>query len=145
MNATVTTRHERAARFKASRTLRDVGRFIRLKLERFEDTKNIEGFGPYILLTMPDRLRGSDFTDAATWESVRNRFRWLASYAVTGNSEGHYVHVDLVWETADSTGQWLPDDKQRADKAITVFTGKTFDGIDAAYAVARRVAILLDA
>jgi len=25
-----------------------------------------------------------------------DRYRWLASYAVTGGSEGYYVHVDLI-------------------------------------------------
>ena len=137
------------AYFKPSRTIREVGRFLRLKLSRSPATKNIESFGEsYSISDMMQawsREEPLGFSSSSTWESVRNRFRWVAAYAVTGTSEGHYVHIDLVCETADETGMNLPDRKIRARRAVTVFTGKTFEGMDAAYTVARRVAALLDA
>jgi hypothetical protein len=51
-------------------------------------------------------------------------------YAVTGGSEGHYTHVDVC---DDEDGRGLS----------TVILGKTFDGFDAAWAFAGRVAKLL--
>lgn len=47
-------------------------------------------------------------------------WRWMACYAVTGDSEGHYVHVDV-----------LPFD----GPPVHVFTAKTFLGINHALKV----------
>jgi len=41
-------------------------------------------------------------------------FRWVACYPVTGGSEGHYIHVDLILN--DGTTRW------------PMFAGKTFLG-----------------
>lgn len=52
-------------------------------------------------------------------------FKWTACYAVTGGSEGHYIHVDLILDSPDSYRQVYP-----------LFTGKTFSGIAAAWEIA---------
>lgn len=63
----------------------------------------------------------------ATWPED---WRWVASYAVTGDSEGHYIHVDVV----------LRDGTRRM-----VFIGKTFGGMDHALKVANACAKVLGA
>lgn len=55
---------------------------------------------------------------------------WIACYAVTGGSEGHYIHVDLI---------------DREDKRTLVFLGKTFLGMQHAQNIAARCAELLGA
>src|SRR5262249_3603265 len=30
------------------------------------------------------------------WQYKGARYRWIACFAVTGTSEGHYIHVDLI-------------------------------------------------
>lgn len=56
--------------------------------------------------------------------------KWIACYAVTGGSEGHYIHVDVIYTD------------QRRDMA---FMGKTFQGMAHAQAIANRCAELLGA
>jgi hypothetical protein len=56
------------------------------------------------------------------------RYRFIASWAVTGSSEGHYVHVQIV----DEHGK-------HHDLAM----GKTFQGFDHAWKLARRATELL--
>jgi hypothetical protein len=59
--------------------------------------------------------------------------RWIACYAVTGGSEGHYIHVDLIGGyDLDWTG-----------KALHLITGKTFLGLAHAHKIANRCAELL--
>lgn len=58
----------------------------------------------------------------ATWP---DRVRWIACYAVTGGSEGHYIHVDLIYY-----------DKRRD----LVFLGKTFQGMEHAQKIAAKCA-----
>lgn len=48
-------------------------------------------------------------------------YQWIACYPVTGNSEGHYIHVDII-------------DKNR--QAQTIFLGKTFHGFERAAEIA---------
>lgn len=52
-------------------------------------------------------------------------------YAVTGSNEGHYIHVDVISPEGKSQG------------VTNIILGKTFDGFDAAWAFAGRVAKLL--
>ena len=60
------------------------------------------------------------------------RYRWLAVFPVTGGSEGHYVHVDLIGE---KDGQiWT----------LPLFLGKTFNGLDHAIEMAGILARVLD-
>lgn len=60
-------------------------------------------------------------------------YRWCAVYAVTGGSEGHYIHVDL-----------LVDTNKKELERIPLALGKTFEGLDAAYRACAILAELLD-
>ena len=60
-------------------------------------------------------------------------YRWIACYAVTGGSEGHYIHVDLI-------GGY---DHDWSGKALHLITGKTFLGLTHAQKIANRCAELL--
>ena len=71
-------------------------------------------------------------TDATFWKLLESH-RWIACFAVTGGSEGHYVHVDLV----DGF------DREWAGKALHLITGKTFLGLAHALKIANRCAELL--
>lgn len=55
-------------------------------------------------------------------------YRWIACFPVTGGSEGHYIHVDLI----------LQDDKR-----LNVFLGKTFQGLGHAIEIAAKLARLM--
>jgi hypothetical protein len=68
-----------------------------------------------------------------TFVSLVQDYRWIACYAVTGGSEGHYIHVDLIdGYDGDYNG-----------KAQHLITGKTFLGLDHALKIANRCAELL--
>jgi len=71
-------------------------------------------------------------TDQTFWKLVES-WRWIACYAVTGGSEGHYVHVDLI------SGY----DQDWTGKAHHLITGKTFLGLAHALKIANRCAELL--
>ena len=71
-------------------------------------------------------------TDQTFWSLVES-YRWIACYPVTGGSEGHYIHVDLIHGyDGDSTG-----------KTLHLITGKTFLGLAHALKIANRCAELL--
>ena len=53
------------------------------------------------------------------------RYAWVACYAVTGGSEGHYIHIDVI---------------TREDKRILMSLGKTFEGMDKALLIANACA-----
>ncbi len=59
-----------------------------------------------------------------------DNIKWIACYAVTGGSEGHYIHVDLI---------------DREGRRTLTFLGKTFQGMAHAQAIANRCAELLGA
>lgn len=46
---------------------------------------------------------------------------WIAVFAVTGGSEGHYIHVEAVWQ---------PKGDDRDGRRRLLFLGKTFLGLD---------------
>ena len=70
--------------------------------------------------------------DQPFWKLLEG-YRWIACYAVTGGSEGHYIHVDLIHGYGhDWTG-----------KALHLITGKTFLGLAHAQKIANRCAELL--
>jgi len=48
-------------------------------------------------------------------------YHWIACYPVTGNSEGHYIHVDII----DKDG-----------RATNIFLAKTFHGFERAAEIA---------
>jgi hypothetical protein len=59
------------------------------------------------------------------------RYRWIAVFPVTGGNEGHYVHIDLVWQEDYREGR------------ISLFLLKTFGGHDAAVKLAGLLARVL--
>ena len=71
-------------------------------------------------------------TDQTFWKLLED-YRWIACYAVTGGSEGHYIHVDLVHGY----------DSDYKGKALHLITGKTFLGLGHALKIANRCAELL--
>ena len=64
-------------------------------------------------------------------------YQWVACYAVTGNSEGHYIHVDVVLN-----GYTMPQERTTVQH---IALGKTFCGWDVACLVAAACSKLLDA
>jgi len=64
---------------------------------------------------------------------LAENYRWIACYAVTGGSEGHYVHIDLIHGY----------DQDWSGKALHLITGKTFLGLAHAQKIANRCAELL--
>ena len=71
-------------------------------------------------------------TDQTFWKLLES-YRWIACYAVTGGSEGHYVHIDLIHGY----------DQDWTGKALHLITGKTFLGLAHALKIANRCAELL--
>ena len=74
----------------------------------------------------------SGMVEQPFWTLVGS-YRWIACYAVTGGSEGHYIHVDLVQGY----------DHDWSGKALHLITGKTFLGLEHARRIANRCAELL--
>lgn len=116
--------------YDGGRTLRYIDRLLRriLKKAKFDEDYFSANFG-----------RGYSFetlTGDEKWEELRSSFRgrWVACYAVTGDSEGHYIHVDLV----QGGGCAKPE-------RMTLWTGKTFMGMQSAQELAGFLAILLGA
>ena len=71
-------------------------------------------------------------SDQPFWNLVES-YRWIACYAVTGGSEGHYIHIDLIHGyDHDWTG-----------RVVHLITGKTFQGLAHAQKIANRCAELL--
>jgi len=66
-----------------------------------------------------------------------DKYRWIACYVVTGRSEGHYVHVDLIIDDSDRA---MGDGRR-----LSVFLAKTFQGRTHGYEIARQCAELLEA
>jgi hypothetical protein len=64
-------------------------------------------------------------TPSLTEERWPRLVKWIACYVVTGASEGHYIHVDLIYH--DNSRQ-------------LVFLGKTFLGAQHAQAIAAKCA-----
>ena len=74
----------------------------------------------------------SNMAEQPFWKLVES-YRWIACHPVTGGSEGHYVHVDLI----------CGYDQDWTGKVLHLFTGKTFLGLAHAQEIASRCAELL--
>jgi len=101
-----------------TRSLSDILEDLIKKLR--EDYKELDYFGFSSAIERKDR-------EQVTWPE---KWRWIACYAVTGGSEGHYIHVEVV----------LSDDTR-----ILVFIGKTFQGMAHAFRIANKCAMFLGA
>jgi len=66
-----------------------------------------------------DKSPGFNITAESDWPE--QGAKWIACYAVTGSNEGHYIHVDCVYN--DQTRDMI-------------FLGKTFQGMDHAQRIA---------
>lgn len=69
------------------------------------------------------------------WNELVRDYRWIACYAVTGGSEGHYVHVELIGY----------DQAERRPKICQLMLAKTFQGMEHALKIAGRLSVLLGA
>lgn len=86
---------------------------------------------------------------------VPHDYRWVACFAVTGGSEGHYIHVDFmvpVDRMVASEGDFGEKQHElsiapgcRLWRNVRLALGKTFKGMDHACEIARRCAVLLGA
>jgi hypothetical protein len=86
---------------------------------------------------LPDEYFNSEIANSfERWPAGR----WIVCDAVTGNSEGHYIHVAVISGNKagerDPKTQWLYS---------IVLLGKTFQGLEFAQKSANRIAQLLDA
>jgi len=68
-------------------------------------------------------------TDATTLDEIR--YRWICVFPVTGGSEGHYIHVDLIWQNDYREGR------------VPLFMIKTFGGHAEAIQIAGELCRLL--
>ena len=77
-----------------------------------------------------DHAWPSPFADAEGWAA-----RWIACYAVTGGSEGWYIHIDVIQQNRGDV----------PNRAIRIALAKHFGGMAEAYAIAARAAMHLGA
>lgn len=75
-------------------------------------------------------------TDTAREHEPIGRYRWIACYAVTGGSEGHYIHVDRIYEAEPYARQFTYE---------PIFLAKTFGGYERACQIAAYLGSRLDA
>ncbi len=89
------------------------------------------------------------------------RYRWITCYAVTGGSEGHYSHIEVIGRPESMRAQFYdtssPDGKNwhwhKIDDTLSggpcirhqIALGKTFEGMDRAQQIAAFCAKALDA
>ena len=115
----------RALRLRDVHTVTQVFRRLRRVLER-------EGLiDEYFSLATPLAYRNARLFDFMR----QNRYTWFTCYAITGGSEGHYIHVDIA--TQYNKDNW--------GTAFHLITGKTFLGMEHALKIAARCSQLLGA
>lgn len=88
----------------------------------------------YLSKSMPDDMIDEYFSNMAKYDKSGNEafpqeYNWIACYAVTGGSEGHYVHVDII----------------KGDKRQMLYLAKTFRGYDHACEIAAHLGKMLNA
>lgn len=107
-----------------NRKLKDILEDLIKKLG--EDYKELDYFGFSSIIERKDR-------EQVAWPE---KWRWIACYAVRGDSEGYYIHVDVIFSdgTRDSNGT-----------REMLFLGKSLSGMDLALRVANKCAKYLGA
>lgn len=117
-------------------TLREIYKALNEKLELLQGTDELhhEGLSRMYHYPGPDtRVRAANsigfvqLGDNVKLEDLC--YRWLAVYPVEGASEGHYIHVDLIW-----------DEQYGGRHVASLFLLKTFAGKDAAITLASTIA-----
>lgn len=63
------------------------------------------------------------------------KHRWIAIYAVTGGNEGHYIHVDRVYQKTEYAREWTHEG---------LFLIKTFGGYEVACRIAAYIGRRMD-
>lgn len=86
------------------------------------------GYYPDDGLSRMDYMCKEDYRQSLR-DAVFPEHRWIACFAVTGDSEGHYIHVEVV----------------KDDSRELIFLGKTFQGMEHAYRIALVCARILGA
>jgi len=151
----LTTRYQVAFGYVVNETPKTIGEVFRAVHAKLEE-----------LDLLPDE-------DFSLWPLVNENDpwpwgRWVASFAVTGSSEGHYLHIGVVVQHDE---RWLKETRPRyvaalreagADEfhakqyansvlererheqiLVPVFIGKSFAGMDALYRTAAEIARML--
>ncbi len=109
-------------RDEVGKTVEDVFAYVKAQLKTY--ATGHEEYGGII-----DEYLSNSERRPGTWPI---RARWIAVYAVTGGSEGHYVHVDAIEDT--ETGRTCSG----------LFLAKTFRGYDHACEIARVLGKILE-
>ena len=111
--------------FGSPSTLREITEILRKEIEQLD---GVEYFGlcpevSVLVTSLADQPL--DWTD---------QYRWLACYAVTGGSEGWYIHVELIHPTRIGVAN-----------RQSLMMGKTFSGYDVAARLAGYIGARLQA
>ena len=112
-------------RYVGQRTLKEVFQELEQRLKADGLLQEVEYFGICVTVRYSDEWR-----DGNGEGYLFPAFRWIACYAVTGSSEGHYVHIDAI----------MPDGER-----MSLGGGKTFMGWEAACKLANACAYHLGA
>ena len=106
-----------------NRTAREIYNDLNKVLKEENLIDEYFSMGPYFLYEDNGDMQNRPLPD----------FRCILCSAHTGTNEGHYISVDLV----------LQDKMQVGYNAVGLFMGKTFQGMDHAFVIAKRCAELL--
>ena len=85
---------------------------------------------------------GQDSVSNLPFYGAMPGWRWVSCFAVTGGSEGHYIHIEVAGYDKNCAP---PGDRGQVGHRMMLFLGKTFAGMEKAQSIANRCAILLDA
>lgn len=95
------------------KTIKDV-------FEELEKRLKAQGF-------YPDEYFSNNNDSEKEGEKPFPEFRWISCFAVTGDSEGHYIHVEIIY----------CDEKLNIGRRDLMFLGKSFQGMDYAFEIAK--------
>lgn len=103
-------------------TLRDLRDELAEILDALTDT-NHEGLGTCYTWDREldgrreETIKARGFTTLTDQTKLTDiRYRWISVFPVTGGNEGHYIHVDLIWQREYREGR------------VPLFLLKTFGG-----------------
>lgn len=112
------------------RTLREVRAIL-------ETDPAIGGELEYFTVSPERKYPGTDggIGPDTPWAEVVDGYRWIASWATIGGSEGWYIHVEAVRPATEGAGQTY------VTEGRPLFLAKTFQG----YAAAAKIAAIIGA
>lgn len=133
----------------AGRTPSEIGRILTARIEELDRrtdhrycleyvSASYSGEGADEYWNLPDYQRAR-LGLQPNHRPIRDRFRWVSVYPVTGGSEGHYLHVELIYQR-DAAGREL-----RSNLHVRICLVKIFGGWDAAAELAGIIGRWLDA